>query len=254
MIIEQDKRSAALPVKPPVRKQFSDLPPVEHLEREREPSPVPELVLPDTKSNTSPHQASTIETKPQEEVKSELQLPIDQPAETETVQEQPRSESLDQNVSVGDRPTSTSPTPTPKTEISITPVSEEEDKSFGNIQDLSLTESLSATDITRLMTIICNYIENLEEPLIVKKSYYAASNPSSSSNLTKKKIEIAIDAASLDELQTENNEDIPPEVLSWIVLKFAEEKGSYLLPRSVVASFLLDPLPLIVFFQSSVKS
>ena len=205
-----------------MRKQFSDIAPVESLKRESSPVPQPES-----------QQSSANETQPKEEI--QLQSFADPNANTteiQRVEERAQPELLDQIVAVSDHSIPTPQTPPQRIEIdvSIAGVSEKE-KSVENIQDLVLTESLSVPDITRLLSIICNHIENLEEPLIVKKSYYAASNPSTSSNLTKKKIDIAIDAASLDELNTENSEDLPPEVLSWIVLKFAEEKGSYLLPR-----------------------
>jgi hypothetical protein len=99
-----------------------------------------------------------------------------------------------------------------------------------NLKEMPLCDSLPPHDLTKLLNIICHYIENLEEPLIVKKSYFIAANPSSSSNLTKKNIDNAMDNAGLDELDT-TPETIPAEVFTWIVLKIAEEKGSYLLPR-----------------------
>lgn len=220
MIIEEEKRSAALPVKPPVRKQFSDIAPVESLKREPSLVPPPE-----------PQQSSAIETQPKEEIQLQsFEYPNENPTEIKKVEEQAQPELLDQIEAVSDHSIPTPQTPPQRIETDVS-IAVSEKESLENIQDLVLTESLSVPDITRLLSIICNYIENLEEPLIVKKSYYAASNPSSSSNLTKKKIDIAIDAASLDELNNENSEDLPPEVLSWIVLKFAEEKGSYLLPR-----------------------
>jgi hypothetical protein len=251
VIIEQDKLSAALPVKPPVRKQFSELPSVQPEPPERQPSPlpVPELVLLENQSNISPRQSRVIETQHQSQAELPSQ-PTDFPSahsspKAELFQDQsqslPKSESADLSLSARESTATAaaaiirSPqTPPPSQTANIS----EEEKSQGNIQDLCLSESLSVTDITRLLTIICAYIENLEEPLIVKKSYYSASNPSSSSNLTRKTVNLAMNAASLDELGNEGNSDenspLPPEVLCWIVLKFAEEKGSYLLPRFVV--------------------
>jgi hypothetical protein len=109
---------------------------------------------------------------------------------------------------------------------------QEENTPKVDLAKITLSDSLSPTDLIKLLTIICHHVENLEEPLIVKKSYYlAASNPSSCPTLTKRNIDNAMDTASLDELATTSG-TIPPEVFTWIVLKVAEEKGSYLLPRS----------------------
>lgn len=96
---------------------------------------------------------------------------------------------------------------------------------------MNITDSLSAHDTAIVLQTVCNYIEKLEEPLIVKKSYYQATIKSP--QITSKKINKVLESISLSEFDVleDPSNTISPEVFTWIVLKIAEEKGSFLLPR-----------------------
>lgn len=228
IVIEQDKLSAALPVKPPLRKQFSTD------QRHETSNIVPELALPLPSVSTSQSidRKQDISTEESASLVPPNKTPL--PSSRSEVIEQPPSLVDETYVVASEAPEMTEPLSSiqeTKEELNTlgesnqAPSTQSENDAIG---DMCLTESLSAHDLTKILSVICNCIENLDEPLIVKKSYYVALNPSSSSNLSKSNVENVIDLAGLDELTPDT---AAPEVLTWIILKIAEEKGSYLLPR-----------------------
>lgn len=123
-----------------------------------------------------------------------------------------------------------------------------------DIDTITVTDSLAPRDISIILHSVCTYIEKLEEPLIVKKSYYNATIKSP--QITSKKIHKVLDLITLNEIEAleDKSNPISPEVFTWIVLKIAEEKGSYLLPRYIFMTLfiLANNLFLIYFFHSEI--
>mmetsp|Transcript_14403 Transcript_14403/g.21600 ORF Transcript_14403/g.21600 Transcript_14403/m.21600 type:complete len:785 (+) Transcript_14403:74-2428(+) len=93
--------------------------------------------------------------------------------------------------------------------------------------DLRITSTMETTQVAALLQAVCSYLENMDEPLVVKKAYFTAANDANS-----------VPSSEVMNLINDHGKNkvfsSSAAAAAILILKVADEKGSYMLPSDLL--------------------